>query len=207
MAPPRLLGVAPDGWYADRDFPARLAAFRQQTEPLAASAAVYLRAHGWDTAQWLAQLAGLARPQGLRIGITLPVDADLPEASERLCDAGVDFVHLTERDADRPMQVWQPLQLSRVCHDVQHARRRLLLGADWLIVSPVFATPSKPDAPALGAQDLATAARAAPGRVLALGGIAAESVADCLAAGAVGVAAQRAAWTNAPSLVRALATA
>lgn len=207
MAAPRLLAIAPDAWYADADFADKLATFAAATTALDRSVAVYLRAHGWSTAEWFAVLARLPRPPDLRIGITLPFDADLPDASEALSDAGIDFVHLTERDADRPMQVWPPLQLSRVCHAPQDARRRLLLGADWLVVSPVFATPSKPGATTLGTEGLATATTAAPGRVLALGGISTENVADCLAAGAVGVAVQRAAWTNVETLTQSLRNA
>ena len=207
MAVPRLLAIAPDGWYADSEFPAQLSVFREETSILGASAAVYLRAHGWATAEWLECLARLPRPHHLRIGITLPVDLELPDASERLSQAGVDFVHLTERDADRPLQVWPPLQLSRVCHDPDAARRRLLLGADWLVVSPVLATPSKPNAAPLGWEGLARAARAAPGCVIALGGVDAAAVAGCRTAGAVGVAVQRAAWANAASLARAIADA
>ena len=126
---------------------------------------------------------------------------------ELLSEAGVDFVHLTERDADRPMQAWQPLQVSRVCHNPQDARRRWLLGASWLVVSPIFATPSKPGATPLGSAGLAVAVHSAPGRVVALGGITAEHAQECLAAGAVGVAVQRAAWTNVETLVRSLGNA
>lgn len=207
MAAPRLLAIAPDAWYAADDFSTQLAVFRRKTEILGDSVAVYLRAHGWSTAEWLERLDELPRPRKLRIGITFPVDAELPEASEQLTDAGVDFVHLTERDADRPMQAWQPLQLSRVCHDPQDARRRLQLGADWLVFSPVFATPSKPNAAPHGLAGLAEAAHAAPGRIVALGGVDAEAVGQCCAAGAVGVAAQRAAWTNAAALAAAVAGA
>ncbi len=204
MAPPRLLAIAPEGWHADRDFARQLIAFRHATEPLGSSVAVYLRAHGWTTAQWLQRLAALARPTELRIGITLPIDAQLPEESEQLSDAGVDFVHLTERDADRPMEAWRPLHLSRVCHDPRDARRRLLLGADWLVVSPIFATPSKADAVPLGSAGLAQATDAAPGRVVALGGITPDNAATCLATGAVGIAVQRTAWSNAATLTRSL---
>ncbi len=207
MAPPLLMAIAPDGWYADATFADHLAAFAGATEPLGESAAVYLRAHGWSTAEWLAQLERLPRPPALRVGISLPVDAELPDASELLSEAGVDFVHLTERDADRPMQAWQPLQVSRVCHNPQDARRRWLLGASWLVVSPIFATPSKPGATPLGSAGLAVAVHSAPGRVVALGGITAENAQECLAAGAVGVAVQRAAWTNVETLVRSLGNA
>jgi len=207
MAPPRLLAIAPDGWYADPDFAARLSTLRRQTGQLGPRAAVYLRAHGWDTALWLTHLAQLDLPDDLRVGITLPVDIELPEASEALLHAGVDFVHLTERDADRPLAVWPPLQVSRVCHDPAQARRRLQLGSDWLIVSPIFPTPSKPDATPLGLAALSAAVQAAPGRVLALGGITPENAELCLHAGAVGVAVQRAAWTNASALSSSLANA
>ncbi len=207
MAPPRLLAVAPDGWYADRGFAGQLAGFRAATQPLGSGAAVYLRAHGWTLAEWRAQLAMLRRPPDLRLGITLPVDADLPEESEALSELGVDFVHLTERDADRPMTAWPPLQISRVCHDPAMARRRWLLGADWLLVSPVFATPSKPGAEPLAAEGLQRATQSVPGRVVALGGITAENAAECLACGAVGVAVQREAWSNAAMLTTSLANA
>ncbi len=201
---PRLLAIAPDSWYANSDFAFQLAAFAEAAQPLGDGAAVYLRAHGWDTAQWLAQWARLPRLDGLRVGITLPVDAELPDASELLSAAGVDFVHLTERDADRPLETWPPLRVSRVCHQPEAARRRWALGADWLVVSPIFATPSKPCAVPLAIAGLEAAVRAVPGRVVALGGITAENARVCLAAGAVGVAVQRAAWTNAAALVTSL---
>ena len=204
MAPPRLLAVAPDGWHADPAFPAALMAFRAATEPLGGSAAVYLRAHGWSTARWRGCLDGLARPRKLRIGITLPVDAELPEDSELWTAAGVDFLHVPEVSADRPLSVWAPLALSRACHEPASARRRCHLGANWLVVSPVFATPSKPGGRPLGLLALAEAARAAPGRVLALGGIDATGAHACLAAGAVGLAAQRAAWAQTAELTALL---
>lgn len=204
MPAPRLLAVAPDGWYAQADFADRLRSLRQETGALGPRVAVYLRAHGWDLAMWRDALAVLPRPDGLTLGITLPVNGELPEASEQLREWGVDFVHLTERDADRPMAAWAGLAISRVCHDPAQARRRWQLGADWLVVSPVFATPSKPGAVPLGLEGLAAAVQAVPGRVIALGGISADNATSCLDAGAVGVAVQRAAWHGAAGLAGTL---
>ena len=207
MAPPRLLAIAPDGWDTDPHFHRCLAQFHAATLPLGDAAAVYLRAHGLSMAQWRAALDDLTRPNALRFGITLPIDARLPTDSAALAAIGVDFVHLTERDAQRPMAVDAPLHISRVCHDPRLAAKRLALGADWLVVSPIFATPSKPNATPLGLAGLAEAARLAPGRVLALGGVDAAVARACCVAGAAGVAIQRAAWTNAATLVTSLAGA
>lgn len=207
MAPPRLLAIAPDAWYADRNFPETLRNFAKIADPLGADAAVYLRAHGWTVAQWLEVLNQLERPRKLRIGVTLPVDAELPEQSEIFSDLGVDFVHVTERDADRPLQTWGPLQLSRVVHAPDQARRRLQLGAQWLVMSPVFATPSKPDALPLGLMGLQQAAQSCPGRVLALGGITPQNAESCLQNGAVGLAVQRQAWRNPAPLIALLTNA
>ena len=205
MSVPRLLAIAPDGWHESAAFSAQLHTLRAHTGPLGPRVAVYLRAHGWDRTTWRNVLARLARPDNLALGITLPVDAELPEDSEWLRECGVDFVHLTERDADRPLTAWAGVRVSRVCHDPAAARRRWQLGADWLVVSPVFATPSKPGAPTLGVAGLQEAVGAVPGRVLALGGISAENAGRCVDAGASGVAVQRTAWHDVTALSALLA--
>jgi len=62
-------------------------------------------------------------------------------------------------------------------------------GADYVTVSPVFVTASKPGyGPALGLDALGKAARLCPGPVVALGGIDAANLGACLAAGARGIA-------------------
>ncbi|HEY2540814.1 MAG TPA: thiamine phosphate synthase, partial [Stellaceae bacterium] len=73
-------------------------------------------------------------------------------------------------------------------HSAADAAAQLRAGADYVTISPVFLTASKPGyGPALGLDGLAAAA-AAPGPVLALGGITAENAGLCRAAGAAGVA-------------------
>jgi thiamine-phosphate pyrophosphorylase len=62
-------------------------------------------------------------------------------------------------------------------------------GADYVTLSPVFLTESKPGyGPALGLEGLAAAVAAAKGPVIALAGITAANAAACIRAGAAGVA-------------------
>ena len=95
-------------------------------------------------------------------------------------------VHLSARDVfPHP----RPSLVGRSCHGAEEVASADAEGCDYVTVSPVFATPSKPGyGPALGAAGLAllTAASAPP--TYALGGVHPPDVASCLAAGAAGVA-------------------
>jgi thiamine-phosphate pyrophosphorylase len=74
-------------------------------------------------------------------------------------------------------------------HSAEEAAALLSAGADYVTVSPVFVTASKPGyGPALGLNGLARAAEKAGGPVIALGGITAATAERCLAAGAHGIA-------------------
>jgi thiamine-phosphate pyrophosphorylase len=74
-------------------------------------------------------------------------------------------------------------------HGAAEATSLLAAGADYVTISPVFLTGSKPGhGPALGLDGLAAAVTASGGPVVALAGINAATAAACLAAGAVGVA-------------------
>jgi thiamine-phosphate pyrophosphorylase len=94
-------------------------------------------------------------------------------------------VQLAARDeVPRP----RPALLGRSCHDAAEVARAAREGCDYVTVSPVFATASKPGyGPALGTAGLAALCVGAP-PVYALAGIAPDRVAGCLAAGATGVA-------------------
>ena len=96
-----------------------------------------------------------------------------------------DAVHLAAHDA---VPVPRPRLLGRSCHSP--AEVSAAHGCDWVTVSPVLLTASKPGyGPALGPAGLA-ACVLAPGAppVYALGGLGALDAADCLHAGAVGIA-------------------
>ena len=71
----------------------------------------------------------------------------------------------------------------------EEARRAQAEGADYVGASPVFSTPTKPDAPpALGVQGLRRLAAAVRIPVVAIGGMNAENAAAMVGAGAAGVA-------------------
>lgn len=78
------------------------------------------------------------------------------------------------------------------CHSLKATRSAENSGADYLFFGPVFATPSKAafGAPQ-GLERLAEVCRAVSIPVLAIGGITLGNAADCLAAGASGIAAIR----------------
>ena len=98
-------------------------------------------------------------------------------------DLPADAVHLSAADA---VPAPRPALLGRSCHD--EASVRAAADLDWVTVSPVHATVSKPGyGPALGPDGL----RALTGfgvPVYALGGVTASNARACLDAGAVGVA-------------------
>jgi thiamine-phosphate pyrophosphorylase len=74
-------------------------------------------------------------------------------------------------------------------HSSEEAAALIAAGADYVTVSPVFLTESKPGyGPALGLDGLAAAVAAAKGPVIALAGITAANAAACIRAGAAGVA-------------------
>ncbi|MDE0148928.1 MAG: thiamine phosphate synthase [Rhodospirillaceae bacterium] len=82
--------------------------------------------------------------------------------------------------------------LGKSCHSLAAAQAAQVAGADYVTLSPVFATGSKPGyGPALGVEALEAAAaqlRPAGCRVLALGGVTPGTIGACRAAGADGAA-------------------
>lgn len=78
------------------------------------------------------------------------------------------------------------------CHSLAAATSAAAAGADYIFFGPVFPTPSKASyGPAQGVSRLSEICRAVSVPVLAIGGITAENAADCLRAGASGIAAIR----------------
>jgi thiamine-phosphate pyrophosphorylase len=74
-------------------------------------------------------------------------------------------------------------------HSSQEAAALIAGGADYVTLSPVFLTQSKPGyGPALGLDGLAAAVAAARGPVIALAGITPANAASCIKAGAAGIA-------------------
>jgi len=96
------------------------------------------------------------------------------------------------------------------CHSLAAATSAAAAGADYIFFGPVFPTPSKASyGPAQGVSRLSEICRAVSVPVLAIGGITAENAADCLHAGASGIAAIRLFQDvrDLPAVVRRLANA
>ena len=105
-----------------------------------------------------------------------------------------DGVHLGCDDEGAERAVAAGLLLGTSAASVQEAEEGERLGAAYVGAGPVWATPSKPDAdPPIGLQGLAEICRAVSLPVVAIGGIDAANAADCIRAGAAGVAVVRAA--------------
>ncbi len=94
-------------------------------------------------------------------------------------------VHLAAAES---MPEPRPRLVGRSCHNGAEVDRAVAERCDYVLVSPIYPTPSKPGyGPALGPGGLADLVRV--GRpAYALGGVSPETVADCRAAGAYGVA-------------------
>lgn len=63
------------------------------------------------------------------------------------------------------------LMISVACHHPSRAAHYSAKGADAVMLSPIFATDTHPDASGMGIQALRSAAYANPNRIIALGGI------------------------------------
>jgi len=123
---------------------------------------------------------------GRRFGATVTAHEDI----EAVAAARADGVHLPGGGNPKAARARLPGALiGASAHSADEAAALLRVGADYVTVSPVFVTASKPGyGPALGLPGLAGIAAQAPGPVIALGGVTAENAAACLGAGARGVA-------------------
>jgi thiamine-phosphate pyrophosphorylase len=134
-----------------------------------------------------------------RYGVTFIVNDDV-EAALML---GADGVHLgrTDEGAERAKEHGLMLGLSASTLDEARAADG---PADYIGAGPVWATPSKEDAdPATGLDGLREICAAVSVPVVAIGGVDASNAADCIRAGAAGVAVIRAA-RDASALLRAI---
>jgi thiamine-phosphate pyrophosphorylase len=119
-------------------------------------------------------------------GATVTVHDDIDAAA--MADAG--GVHLPSGGSPAAARLRLPGALiGASAHSAEEASALLSAGADYVTVSPVFLTVSKPGyGPALGTDGLARIVARVAGPVIALGGVTAANAASCRAAGAQGVA-------------------
>ena len=150
--------------------------------------AIQLRAADLDTIEVYRlgeQLLALTRRAGAALLINDRVDVAMA--------LGADGVHLTRKSLP-PQEARALLGSDRLvgisCHGLADVQEAVAGGADFVVLGPIYATPSKaPYGPPL-TPDLVRQARAiCPLPLLAIGGIQPRRVPEVLAAGADGVAA------------------
>ena len=125
-----------------------------------------------------------------RHGVPFVVNDDV-EAALML---GADGVHLGRDDERRGRGEGPRADARALGGERRPRRRRPTAGCDYIGAGPVWATPSKPDAdPPIGLDGLPEICAAVSTPVVAIGGIDASNAADCIRAGASGVAVIRAA--------------
>jgi thiamine-phosphate pyrophosphorylase len=134
-----------------------------------------------------------------RFGVPFVVNDDV-EAALML---GADGVHLGRDDEGAETAKEHGLLLGLSAATLEEARAADGR-ADYIGAGPVWDTPSKPDAgPAIGLEGLRELCDAVSTPVVAIGGVDASNAADCIRAGAAGVAVIRAA-RDAAALRRAI---
>jgi len=108
--------------------------------------------------------------------------------------AGADGVHLQSNqlmqlDVPPPASLW-----AASCHDARELERAAILGASFVVLSPVLPTASHPGEPGLGWEQFATLTRDYPLPVYALGGMKPELLATAMQHGGHGVSLLSGIW-------------
>lgn len=125
--------------------------------------------------------------QSLRAGTVVIVNADW----QRAVAFGARHIHLPEKSVPPGVvrhHIGSGALVGKSAHSVEAALKAAELGADYVIAGTVFASPSHPDTEPLGLDFLRDVCAAVAIPVLAIGGVTPENTADCLRAGAAGVA-------------------
>ena len=123
---------------------------------------------------------------GRRWGATVSVHDDVDAAV--MADAG--GAHLPGDGNPRAARGRLPQALiGASAHSAEQAAALFAAGADYVTISPIFLTSSKPGyGPAIGLDGLARIAGQVKGPLIALGGVSAENAGSSLSAGAHGIA-------------------
>ena len=123
------------------------------------------------------------------LNVTFVVNDDVQAALALLADG----VHLGREDEGADLAVEAGMMVGRSAASPREAKQAEDEGAAYIGAGPVWATPSKPDAaPPIGLEGRTAISEAVRIPVIAIGGIDASNAAECIRAGASGVAVIRA---------------
>ncbi|MFM9836158.1 MAG: Nudix family hydrolase [Methylophilaceae bacterium] len=113
-------------------------------------------------------------------------------------ELGADGVHLPSAELmkleEKPNNLARPFMVAASCHNAQELTLAQKLGLDFVVLSPVKPTQSHPDASILGWHNFFQLVESVEIPVYALGGMTPNDLPHALAAGARGIAMQRAIW-------------
>ncbi|MGA9762226.1 MAG: thiamine phosphate synthase [Gaiellaceae bacterium] len=124
----------------------------------------------------------------------LPATFVVNDDAEAAVALAADGVHLGQTDMGAELALAAGLMLGLSASTVEEAIEAENNGAAYIGAGPVWATPSKADAAAaIGLDGLAAICAAVSVPVVAIGSVDASNAADCIRAGAAGVAVIRAA--------------
>ena len=122
-------------------------------------------------------------------GVTFVVNDDVQAALALLAEG----VHLGQGDEGLGMAIEAGMLVGISATTPQEANQAEEDGASYIGAGPVWATPTKPDADPISLDGLRAISDAVRIPVIAIGGIDASNAAECIDAGAFGVAVVRAA--------------
>ncbi len=144
---------------------------------------VQLRVKGATTEELVGRGRGFA---------DLPATFIVNDDPDAAIELSADGVHLGQDDEGSERALEAGLQLGLSASTEAEAWEAVKAGASYIGAGPVWPTPSKPDAgDPIGLRGLETM-RHLPVPVIAIGGVDASNAADCIRAGATGVAVIRA---------------
>lgn len=143
-----------------------------------------------ELATWIASLQKSLEPQYPFHGFV----NDRADVAMNLDCAGV---QLPESGCPLPMMhplLKQHLMVGVSTHSIEGVLKAQADVADFVTLSPVFPTPSKPGLPALGVDYLREAVAKTSVPIFALGGVTPNNAIECMRAGAHGVAVMSSVW-------------